>query len=115
MSSLVYQAWLDPEALEQQYKSYEKEIAILLGEFIPEYIYLTLPAETVKKRQATSDEINAFDAVEIEPILNRIDAYEWARKLVRGKLYEINANQSPDNVLAEALEKITAKNGILSK
>lgn len=114
MSSLVYQAWLHPEELEQRYKLYEKEIAALLEEYIPEYLYLTLPAEVVKQRQAQSGEINAFDAVEIEPILDRISAYEWARKLVRGKLYKINANQTPDQVLIDAVEKIGDKNDILT-
>tara|TARA_B100001146_G_scaffold207019_1_gene202114 strand:+ start:50 stop:670 length:621 start_codon:yes stop_codon:yes gene_type:complete len=109
MSSVVYQAWFDKEHLIPIYKKYEAEIRVLLGDTTPEYIYLTLDSELVKQRQSQSNDINAFDAVELEPIKDRIAAYEYAVTIVRGNIHRIDASQPPETVLKSVLMELGLK------
>jgi dTMP kinase len=104
MSSLVYQVWHEKERLEPIYKKYEAEIAKLLGSVTPEYLFLTLSPEMVQQRQLQSGELNVFDAVELEPIKDRLAAYEYACSTVRGKVSTLDASPTPDILLEEALK-----------
>lgn len=99
LSSIVYQVWYEKDDLESTYEKYESEIKALLGEYVPEYVCLTLPAELVRKRQLQSNELNVFDAVDIEAINDRIAAYEYGIRRVYGKLHVVDASDTPEKVL----------------
>lgn len=110
MSSLVYQVWHDKEELESVYAEYQAEIEKMLGDIIPEYVYLQVSPATVFERQKQSAEINHFDAIDLEPIKDRLKAYEYALTKVRGEIYSFDATPTPEVVLQNVFDQLfTAK------
>ncbi len=102
LSSWVYQVVHDKASLVDEFYKMQAELAELLGDVVPEYLFLDLSELEVEKRLKESKKLNHFDAVSIEAIAKRRAAYHDAVAAVPKIVHHLDAALSLDEVLASA-------------